>query len=176
MEALKKQGLVSMYDSHGKQYLQMSTWHKHQQKRAKYSKYPDPGQGMQSFDNNRNQMQSISPEKRETRNEKRYSDVEFKILSHWNSKEIVSHQETDTMQNSIQAALKKYSEEEIIKAIDRYATILKDNQYYFSYVWRLDKFLKQSNGLPDFLEDGQKWINYKKDHPDPQEKYAKVKT
>ena len=34
--------LVWLYESDGKRYLQMTNWDKHQQRRAQYSKYPDP--------------------------------------------------------------------------------------------------------------------------------------
>src|SRR5690606_32767207 len=50
------------------------TWERHQQKRAKYSKYPHPPAndgGQQTLDSNCNHVPAIVPEKRETRNEKR---------------------------------------------------------------------------------------------------------
>lgn len=42
MNTLIKQGLIFIYEVDGKEYLQMSTWEKHQQIRAKRSKYPAP--------------------------------------------------------------------------------------------------------------------------------------
>ena len=50
--------LVLLYTVDGRQYLQMRTWEKHQQVRAKRSKYPVP----QSFDSKCNQVQSNVPE------------------------------------------------------------------------------------------------------------------
>jgi len=50
--------LVLLYTVDGRQYLQMRTWERHQQVRAKRSKYPDP----QSFDSNCNQAQSNVPD------------------------------------------------------------------------------------------------------------------
>lgn len=82
------------------------------------------------------------------------------ILNHWNDKGIVKHNFTDVMLKHIKAVTKKYSKEDIIKAIDNYYTVYSDKHYYYKHIWRLDKFLKQANGLPNFLEDGQVWLNY----------------
>lgn len=68
LKKLSTVGLVALYEFEGRPYLQLVTWRKYQQKRAKNSKYPDP-------DVNRNQMISDDIkcpreyEKRETRNE-----------------------------------------------------------------------------------------------------------
>lgn len=59
--------LVWTYTVDGKQYLQVTKWDKHQQKRAKYSKYPQPI----SSDINCNQLPAIVPENRESRIENR---------------------------------------------------------------------------------------------------------
>lgn len=71
---LIKAGLIFTYASEdGKQYIKLTKWEKHQQKRAKNSKYPLP----QSHDINCNQLQPNVSEKRETRNEKReYENAE----------------------------------------------------------------------------------------------------
>ena len=66
------------------------------------------------------------------------------------------------MEKEITKAIKKYSKEDIVTAINNYSTCYHDQDFYYSHVWRLDKFLKQGNGLPDFLEDGQVWLNYNK--------------
>jgi hypothetical protein len=84
MDALRQQELLKIYEVDGKQYLYMTTWDKHQQKRAKKSKYPEPPEfednniNLQSSDIKCNQAQANVPEKRETRNEKRESDAENK--------------------------------------------------------------------------------------------------
>ena len=67
-------GLIFTYTSEdGKQYIKLTKWEKHQQKRAKNSKFPLP----QADDINCNQLQPNVPEKRETRNEKReYENAE----------------------------------------------------------------------------------------------------
>lgn len=54
---LQKAELITAYSVDGKPYLQMRTWDKHQQVRAKKSKYPSPDdKDMQTFDINCNQM------------------------------------------------------------------------------------------------------------------------
>ena len=92
-----------------------------------------------------------------------YTEIESLILDHWNSKDITQSQKTESLQKSIKAALKKFSKEQIIQAIDNYSTIFKDKNYFYSHIWYLDKFLKQDNGVPDFIDTGQKWVNYKND-------------
>lgn len=42
LNALSTAGLVRLYESEGRPYLQLITWHVHQQIRAKKSKYPTP--------------------------------------------------------------------------------------------------------------------------------------
>ena len=58
---------------------------------------------------------------------------------------------------------------EVIKeAISNYNTVLKDENYYYSYKFTLEKFLKQNNGIGDFIsEEGMKWINYTSSKPKP---------
>ena len=45
LRALIRAGLVWIYEANGRPYLQMTTWEKHQQRRAQYSKYPRPPEG-----------------------------------------------------------------------------------------------------------------------------------
>ena len=72
LNTLVARGLVFIYRVEGKDYLQMVTWEKHQQVRAKRSKFPAPDDGVmhkiadvtveKSSDSNGNQMQSDVPE------------------------------------------------------------------------------------------------------------------
>ena len=64
-------GLVQLYSVDGKPYLYFTNWDKHQQKRAKHSKYPAPDGYVISDDIICDHVISNVPEKRETRNEKR---------------------------------------------------------------------------------------------------------
>ena len=46
LDSLIEQGLIFTYEADGKMYLQMATWEKHQQVRAKRSKFPAPDDGV----------------------------------------------------------------------------------------------------------------------------------
>jgi len=83
---------------------------------------------------------------------KQYRTEKFKMPTH---KAI-----TPSMEKAINKALSLYGWNDITLAIERYAVIGNDESYYFNYVWTLEEFLKQSNALPEFLDNGSKWLNY----------------
>ena len=56
LRALTSAELVTLYTVDGKPFLQMNTWDRHQQIRAKKSKYPAPADGVIASDSNCNQM------------------------------------------------------------------------------------------------------------------------
>ena len=83
------------------------------------------------------------------------------ILEYWNSKDIIKHKElNEQTEKAIKNALKEFGEEQIKTAIDRYSQVIKDTSYYFDTKWTLCEFLKQRNAMPDFLDNGSKWVNY----------------
>ena len=83
------------------------------------------------------------------------------IFNYWNSKDIIKHKElTKERQQTIDKALKKYSEEDIMKYIDRYSMVIKDTTYFFDYKWTLVDFLNRKDGISAFADDGSKWVNY----------------
>lgn len=74
LQRLAEVGLIRFYFVDGRRYLYFVTWDKHQQRRAKYSKYPHPPAGdggMQASASDCNHMPAIVPEKRESRIETR---------------------------------------------------------------------------------------------------------
>jgi phage replication O-like protein O len=85
----------------------------------------------------------------------------YSILKFWNDKKIIVHEPIEDMLNQIRIGIEKYGIKKIEIAINRYKQILDDDKFYYKHIWRLDKFLKQSNGVPNFLDDGEIWINYK---------------
>lgn len=92
---------------------------------------------------------------------KEKEDKILDIYNYWNSLGKPTHIKlTDSIVKAIKKALKTYSVEEIKKAISNYKTVLNDKDYYFDYTWGIDTFLKQSNGLPHFVDSGEKWLNY----------------
>lgn len=85
------------------------------------------------------------------------------IFDHWNQQGIIIHKEmTEVIQKEIIKALNKYDMDTIMLAITHYSKIYNDEGYYFKYKWTLSKFLTQKNCIPDFLDEGLKWINYQK--------------
>lgn len=103
--------------------------------------------------------QEINTIKKEV-NKITYSPDQLEILELWNAQDIVKHGQTAEIQKSIKNALKKHGKDAVVTSIINYARILHDQKYFYNHIFRLDKFLKQSNGLQNFLEDGQAWINY----------------
>ncbi len=69
---------------------------------------------------------------------------------------------TDTTMNNIKRYLREYSLDTMKETIDRYFEVINDNNYFFNTYWNAEKFFRQSNTFKDFLEDGNKWINYLK--------------
>lgn len=86
---------------------------------------------------------------------------EKEIFDFWNSQNIIFHKElNDEKIKAIQKALKKYSLGDIKKYIERYAKVINDKNYFFDTKWGLIDFLKQKNAMPDFTDEGSKWLNY----------------
>lgn len=83
LQELVTAGLVWLYEVEGHPYLQVTKWERHQQVRAKYSKFPDPPapednpQDLQAFDFNSNQPPAIVPvfESRESINDIRIRET-----------------------------------------------------------------------------------------------------
>ena len=83
------------------------------------------------------------------------------IFNYWNSKDIIKHKNiSEKISKAITKALKTYKEEDVIKYIDRYNTIIKDNTYFFDYKWTLEDFLNRKDGIASFTDEGSKWVSY----------------
>jgi len=67
LERMVSVGILTLYNAKGKPFLYYRTWERHQQIRAKHSKYPDPD-GVQASESNGNHLQSNVPENREYEN------------------------------------------------------------------------------------------------------------
>ncbi len=86
---------------------------------------------------------------------------EREIFDYWNSKTgVTKSQEKSFDQNKISTAVKKYGKENILKAIDRVNAAVLADDFYYRFKWNLYNFLKQSNGISNWLDDGQLWNNY----------------
>lgn len=73
LTTLEQADLIQLYTVEGKPYLQFTTWERHQQRRAKYSKYPSADDAdLKSYDSKHKQLlEDVSEESRneESRNE-----------------------------------------------------------------------------------------------------------
>jgi replicative DNA helicase len=96
------------------------------------------------------------------------------IYSHWNSKKIIVHKKlTQKMRVKINSALKDYSKEDIIRAIDNYDVVLKGEDYYWDFSWTLcdflqrglERFMDNANPLKCYLKREQKEVKQKLTQP-----------
>lgn len=89
--------------------------------------------------------------------------VEKEIFDYWNSKLGTIHSQERSFtkdKTKIKTAIKTYGKDEIMTAIDRLDKAVLDTNYYYSFKWNIFKFLKQSNGITNWLDDGQLWNSY----------------
>lgn len=153
--------LIWWYEVEGERYIQFRKWDKHQEglhKRTK-PKFPE-------FPGSSGNVPEIPPEQNRTELEQKENLKEkdiYTVFAHWNEKEIIIHRElTDKLKGHINARLENYTLEEILAAIDNYATVLKGDEYFFNYKWSLEEFLTRGNGLIKFLSASDPLANYLK--------------
>lgn len=90
-----------------------------------------------------------------------FSEICNKIFEHWNRQNIIIHSKlTNDHKSQIKTILKTYSIDEIIISITNYSAAYHSEYEYCSYKKSLYEFLKQKNLMPEFMNDGSKWINY----------------
>lgn len=84
------------------------------------------------------------------------------IFEAYNNQNIIVHRKlTDKIKKAIDKALRDDGEDTVLKSIERYGQAFRDREYRFcTYKMTLDRFLIQDNGYMDWLDEGQKWINY----------------
>ncbi len=73
------------------------------------------------------------------------------IYEHWQSKEIIVHKK-NSFKGDIKTALNKYSEEDIVKAIDIYSEVYKSSDCWFTHRWGLGEFLSRDKALKVFVD------------------------
>ena len=84
------------------------------------------------------------------------------IFEYWNQKGIIKHRNfTKKIESAMEKSLKEYSEDEILEAINRYSKVYFDKDFYYKHTWTLEKFLKQTNGISNYTDEGLIWVNYK---------------
>ena len=161
LKGLIRANLCFLYEVEGKRYLKMTSWERHQQIRAKRSKFPTPDcNGYQMISDAdicpRNPIQSES-------NPNPNRSIE-NLFSCWNEQKIIIHKDiTPDISKALEKALKRDSEEDIKTSIIHYGIMLHDEKYELcKYKWSLTTFLSREKGYRLFMDNGEKWINYPK--------------
>jgi hypothetical protein len=83
------------------------------------------------------------------------------VFNCWNAqKSTINHKEINDARNkAIKKALKTYSLDVIIKAIQNYDLVIR-SKYYFNYKWSLEDFLNRTNGISTFTDEGSNWCSF----------------
>ena len=82
------------------------------------------------------------------------------IYEHYLSKNIIRHQKlTSPMKTAIRARLKDYTVDQIKKAIDNYATVLKSDNHWFTHQYPLTDFMRPKD-IQRFLDEADPLNNF----------------
>jgi len=123
------------------------------------------GEGSKSYPGGQKRPQLKKKDLKENIKENIYT-----VFAHWNSKKIIEHRElTKKIEGHINARLDKYTVAEICEAINNYDTVLKGDDYFFSYKWTLAEFLTRDGGLPKFMAESDPLNNYRKNKGPPKD-------
>jgi hypothetical protein len=168
LDQLQKKGFVIRYKAEEEKYIQVVNFSKHQNPHIKEpaSEIPAPDlhhastvQEPDKPDADPADSLNLIPDS---------LNPIYTVFDHWNSKGIIAHRElTNKLKGHINARLENYTLEEILAAIDNYATVLKGEEYFFSYKWSLEEFLTRGNGLIKFLSTSDPLTNYLKNKSSP---------
>lgn len=82
------------------------------------------------------------------------------FLEKWNEQKIILHKKiTSKKESSIKKALKDFTQEEIFKSFQNYATVLHSPDYFWNYTWTMEDFLQR--GLHRFVDEAIPLIAFK---------------
>lgn len=84
------------------------------------------------------------------------------IYDYWNKQKIVIHRDYLKFRPCIKSRLEIYTVNELKEAITNYVTVLKGDEYYWSYKWTIDQFLVRKNSLDKFTRNNFNLNQYKK--------------
>jgi len=171
LEELERQGFIVRYTVDNCNYIQVVNFTKHQNPHMKEqaSEIPAPDlhdtstmQEPDKHDKSPADSLNLIPDSLNpcTDTLKKHSESVYKILNYWNDKPFITHKDNAEIRSKIEKGLNKYSEADILTAINNYEKVY-NSDFYYKHKWALTDFLKQSNGVPNFLEEGKVWENYK---------------
>jgi hypothetical protein len=105
------------------------------------------------------------------KNDKNVKEELYIVFDHWISKEIIKHKSLNgQMKSHINARLGEHGLEAVLKAIDNYSEVLKEDNYYWSHTWTLQDLMKPNN-LIRFTEEAkplETFRNNKNQQPEQQ--------
>jgi len=87
----------------------------------------------------------------------------YSLFNYWNSLKITVHKDITKFKPHLRAALQIYSVEKIKEAMRNYNDILKSEEYYWDYRYKLDDFLKRKGNIDRFLSINKPFENFRKD-------------
>lgn len=82
------------------------------------------------------------------------------FLEKWNEQKIKVHKKiTSKKESAIKKALKDFTQEEILKSFQNYATVLHSPEYYWDHSWTMEDFLQR--GLHKFVDEADPLNTFK---------------
>ncbi|MBE3087719.1 MAG: hypothetical protein IMZ71_01175 [Chloroflexi bacterium] len=163
LERLAAVGLIVLYEVNGDRYLQYTQFDEHQAGLHKDREAPSPcppppvkvrrksGKGPAKVPLNIR--------------EGNIREDNIKVLESWNSLNIRNLKDgeskvRDKAEAKIEAVLKDYPLDVVIKAIENYGQVIHHPEsFFFSYQWELVEFLQR--GLRKFMDEGKPFENFK---------------
>ena len=163
LRQLSEARLIVLYEVDGDAYLQYNQFDEHQpglnKDREAPSSCPPPPAKVRS-------KSGVSPEKLPLNIiESKLKESNIRVLESWNSQNIRNLKDGESKirektESKIDAALKEYPLEIIIRAIENYGQVIHHPElFFFSYRWELIEFLQR--GLRKFIDEAQPFENFK---------------
>ena len=173
LRQLSDVGLIVLYEVDGDAYLQYNQFDEHQpglnKDREAPSSCPPPPVKVRS-------KSGVNPVKVPLNiRESNIRESNIKVLESWNSQNIRNLKDGESKVrektlSKIDAVLKEYPPEVVIKAIENYSEVIHHPEsFFFSYKWELIEFLQR--GLRKFMDEAMPLENFRiknsENRPDP---------
>jgi hypothetical protein len=95
------------------------------------------------------------------KNVKECNEDIYTIFEYWKSKGIINHKSlNEKMKSHINARVEEYELPQLLKAIDNYDEVLKNDSYYWTHAWTLQDFMKPNNVIR-FLDSSKPFYTFK---------------
>lgn len=104
-------------------------------------------------------IQQSSNNKQEEEEEK---EEVFSVFDSWNRLLIKEHRSISKFRGCINGALKNYSKDEIISAMNNYKKIVDGDEFWYTHKFTLSDFLTRKNGIDCFMTINRPFATYRK--------------